>query len=381
MNSPPPAIGAWKIWQKLAVLAVALAAPAVALVIFDVTDATGGSEAMPANVRLFVAAAVGLAELALAGLLVWIISRGYARQADALLTTFERLAAGDGTARAAVVTGDEFGVVAAALNVTLDRQPAALGRTPNHGTPPGPEALQRTASTLVSGAAQHQEQVHRAADCAREIRDAANRGARAAQTAAGEIGRVREQVQAAAQSVRRLRDGLHDVERAVQSLGDLADQTSLAALNTTIQVTSAGDAGHCLKPASGEVERLAERSTETVQKIAALVQSMSAEVGSAAAALGGPAADDTGRLAAEAVQALADIGSAAVGLMDASGRAATSPRQLARSTEALARSLGQFDQFGRQAAAAANEPAANATVRDSERDPINGAPALPARPA
>src|SRR5260370_29255828 len=96
---PAPALGAWKIWQKLALAAAVLVLPALvlaALILVDSTDQT----------RVAIALGAVVAELLFAVVLVTALSRGFCQQADAMLTVFEGLAAGDDKAPAAVIASD-----------------------------------------------------------------------------------------------------------------------------------------------------------------------------------------------------------------------------------------------------------------------------------
>ena len=171
------------------------------------------------------------------------------------------------------------------------------------------------------------EQLQRLAESARDIQMAAKQGGQAVQAAATEMGRVREPAQAAMQRCQRLGESARSIEQIIQALEALADAAALSALNATIQAVNGGEAGRGLASRAGELERLAERSTEAIRQAAALVKALQIDA--------------------------ADTGSLVEQLAIATGEAE-------RQTNLAEKSVGLFGQFARQAAAGAKEVAATA---------------------
>ena len=62
---------------------------------------------------------------------------------------------------------------------------------------------------------------------------------------------------------------------------ELADRTTVLALNASIQAASAGDAGRGFAVVAEEVQRLAERATTEARRIDDLVRGIQTETGEA----------------------------------------------------------------------------------------------------
>jgi twitching motility protein PilJ len=330
---PASALGTWKIWQKLALAATVLALPALvlaALILVDSTDPT----------RVAIAFGAIVAELLFAVVLVTALSRGFSQQADAMLTVFEGLAAGDDKARATVITSDEWGVTAAALNVTLDKlqtatallheDAAALERgvLAERSRPfsaatrrlrnmigeiqqsaaqvaASAQSLQQIASALSSGSGLGHSSAGVTGDAAaadeftRQLFNATKQGTQAVQATIEGWGQFRAQAQATSQRMQRLADSAGEAGQLIQLLDDLVDRTSLAAVNATIRAASTSvaevgdvcDVSRSLGPAIGDIERLCERAADGTRKTAALIAGIAEEARAVAEAADQSAAE------------------------------------------------------------------------------------------
>ena len=92
-------------------------------------------------------------------------------------------------------------------------------------------------------------------------------------------------------------------------IGDIADRTSILALNASIQAAAAGDAGRGFAVVAEEVERLADRAADATKRIATLVRTTQNETAGTLVAM-----EDVTRevvagsaLASEAAEALVEI--------------------------------------------------------------------------
>jgi len=75
------------------------------------------------------------------------------------------------------------------------------------------------------------------------------------------------------------------VGEIVQLIGDIADRTSILALNASIQAAIAGEAGQGFAVVAEEVERLAERANEATKQIATLIKAIKNDTSEAIAAM------------------------------------------------------------------------------------------------
>jgi methyl-accepting chemotaxis protein len=92
---------------------------------------------------------------------------------------------------------------------------------------------------------------------------------------------IRENVQETARSIKRLGESSQEIGNIVQLINDIADRTSILALNASIQAAMAGDAGRGFAVVAEEVQRLAERSTNATKQIEALIQNIQGEINEA----------------------------------------------------------------------------------------------------
>ena len=99
------------------------------------------------------------------------------------------------------------------------------------------------------------------------------------------MNRIREQAQETSKRIKRLGETSQEIGQIVQLIDDIADRTSILALNASIQAAAAGEAGRGFAVVAEEVERLAVRSTEATKKIAALVKAIQGETNEAVAAM------------------------------------------------------------------------------------------------
>ncbi len=69
---------------------------------------------------------------------------------------------------------------------------------------------------------------------------------------------------------------LQKISELLALIDDIAEQTNILALNGAIQASAAGEAGRGLAVVADEVQRLAERSSNAVQRIEILIETIQA---------------------------------------------------------------------------------------------------------
>jgi len=109
---------------------------------------------------------------------------------------------------------------------------------------------------------------------AQQARETANKGYQAVSDTVEGMDRIREQVQTTSKRIKRLGESSQEVGEIVQLISDIADRTSILALNASIQASMAGDAGQGFAVVAEEVERLAERSTDATKQISMLIKAI-----------------------------------------------------------------------------------------------------------
>jgi twitching motility protein PilJ len=88
------------------------------------------------------------------------------------------------------------------------------------------------------------------------------------------MNRLRTRVQETSERIKRLGERSQEISSIVKIINDLAQRTSVLALNASIQATAAGPAGRGFVAVAEEVERLAERSATASKQIDALTKAI-----------------------------------------------------------------------------------------------------------
>ena len=187
----------------------------------------------------------------------------------------------------------------------------------------------------------------------------ARQGSQSVQNTIQGMGRIREQVQETSKRIKRLGESSQEVGEIVQLIGDIADRTSILALNASIQAAMAGDAGRGFAVVAEEVERLAERSTEATKQIDNLIRTIQNETYEAVAAMETMTNEVvTGSdLAQEAGTALDEIETVSVRLSDLIQQISLASKQQARGSETIARSMNDIAEVTQQTAAGTKQAA------------------------
>lgn len=173
------------------------------------------------------------------------------------------------------------------------------------------------------------------------------------------MNRIREQAQETAKRIKRLGETTQEIGQIVQLIDDIADRTSILALNASIQAAAAGEAGRGFAVVAEEVERLAVRSTDATKKIATLVRAIQGETNEAVAAMERSIQEVVGgsKVANQAGQSLAEIETVSVRLAELIQSISLAAKQQARGSEALARSMADINQITHNTAAGTKQTA------------------------
>ena len=248
-----------------------------------------------------------------------------------LLDELAGLADGDLTT-SATVTGDFTGAIADAINYTID-QLRVLVSSINQTSRNVSQAAEDTQATALhlAEAAEHQAQeiagassaitemamtIDQVSSNAAESAGVADRsvalantGSRVVQNTIGGMDMIREQIQETAKRIKRLGESSQEIGDIVSLINDIADQTTILALNAAIQASMAGEAGRGFAVVADEVQRLAERSGGATRQIEALVKTIQSDTHEAVTSMEQTTAEVVrgARLAEDAGVALEEI--------------------------------------------------------------------------
>jgi methyl-accepting chemotaxis protein len=205
----------------------------------------------------------------------------------------------------------------------------------------------------------------------------AQQGAKAVQDTIEGMNRIRDQVQETAKRIKRLGESSQEIGEIVQLIEDIADRTSILALNASIQAAMAGEAGRGFAVVAEEVERLADRSTQATKQISTLIKTTQSETTEAVAAMETTTREvvEGSRLADQAGQALNEIENVSNQLADLIQSISSASKQQSRGSENLARSMMEISEVTQQTAAGTRQAAVAinqlATLADQLRDSVS----------
>jgi methyl-accepting chemotaxis protein len=298
-----------------------------------------------------------------------------------LLDEVSGVAQGDLTKEAEVTT-DVTGAIADSFNYMIEQLRKIIGNVQAATLQVNTSAneIQTTADRLVEGSESQAAQITHTSQAIQEMSTSiqqvsetagvsanvaqqamanAQQGNEAVQNTIEGMNRIRDQVQETAKRIKRLGESSQEIGQIIQLIDDIADRTSILALNASIQASMAGEAGRGFAVVAEEVERLAERSTDATKKIATLVKTIQSETGEAVTAMekGIQEVVEGSKLANQAGQALGEIEAVSRKLAELIQTISQASRQQAQGSEAVTRSMTEISQITRHTAAGTKQAA------------------------
>jgi len=316
-----------------------------------------------------------------------------------LLEDVSRFADGDLT-KEAEVSEDFTGAIADAFNMTIAQLREVIRRVQDatdkvsssahtiytkaeqiaHGNESGAMGVSTVTEAIDGMAASIQavsENSTQSADVATKSLESSRQGSRAVQATIEGMTRIRERVQATAKRIKRLGESSQEIGEIVQVINDLAERTSILALNASIQAAMAGEQGRGFGVVAEEVERLAQRSARATDQIAGLVSAIQGETNETVVAM-----EETTRevvagsqLSQDAGKALGQIESISNQLAALIQSTSLSSRQQARAADDISMSMNQISEITQQTADGTKQAASSirelATLADDLRNSVS----------
>ena len=122
-------------------------------------------------------------------------------------------------------------------------------------------------------------------DVARQQQEATQQGRDAVIAVITSMDSIREQIQDTSKRIKRLGESAQEIDEIIELISDTTEQTNVLAMNASIQAAAAGEAGRGFRAVATEVQRLAERSDQSLKRIVALIRSMQADTQNAVSAM------------------------------------------------------------------------------------------------
>jgi methyl-accepting chemotaxis protein len=131
-------------------------------------------------------------------------------------------------------------------------------------------------ASVVSEQVAREEEVREAASIAYDVSiktdTSAERGAVVVKDTVATMQRIAEEVESATQGIEALGQQSHLISSIVQTIGGIAAQTNLLALNAAIEAARAGEQGRGFAVVADEVRQLAGRPSTATDEIVSVVQ-------------------------------------------------------------------------------------------------------------
>lgn len=165
-------------------------------------------------------------------------------------------------------------VSSASNNVTLrSQQVLSVANAASGQATSAAEELQQTAMALRQMGDEAQQAMTQADRAIKSTGDALQ----IVRATVNGISESRDQIRETEKRVKRLGERSQEISSVVTIIGQIAERTSVLALNASMQAVAAGDAGRGFAVVADEVKRLAENARQATQQIASLVNAIQAD--------------------------------------------------------------------------------------------------------
>jgi methyl-accepting chemotaxis protein len=257
------------------------------------------------------------------------------------------------------VTGlaDQLSTAAAQISATTEEMSANAEHQSAHTT--GVAASMEQMSANIQQASQAAQ---RGAAEAQEAGQVARQGGEVVERTITMINGIHHQAAGAAEAVRTLAGRSREISDVVILIEDLADQTNLLALNAAIEAARVGEAGRGFAVVADEVKKLAVKTTQANQQVAAFVKAIQESTESTVRGMTDIQArvQEGVELVGRAGDILGKIVGSATSVSGVIGQIASAVEEQSAATEDISQNMGGIAGSVQEAASAVSQTAQSA---------------------
>ena len=295
-----------------------------------------------------------------------LLGRQVANPLKRVQEVIEAVADGDLTVEVKVKSHDEVGLVAVAVNKTVESMRRAMGLVSNAtmelaSTSEEMAAASQEVSASVEEVASTTNQFASTLDglntnaqsvshTVQNVSDQAVQGEKALEEIVEQMRELRKSTQVLAKEVGDLGSLSNQIGNIVNVIGAIADQTNLLALNAAIEAARAGEHGRGFAVVADEVRTLAEQSAKATSEITSLINQIQGGISSTVTGMNDGAeradrtlrsVDESGRLLRSILEAVENIVDQVKEISSGLGEINNSGHEIASATEEQAASMEQ----------------------------------------
>jgi methyl-accepting chemotaxis protein len=237
-----------------------------------------------------------------ATLLAFAVVRSVLRPVSHLFRIMEGLRQGDTSLRARLDSNDEIGELGRQFDTMVEEREAIAARIKKENeelnnsiidilrsvakaaqgdltaqAPVREDITGALSDAINSMADSTAKTLARVATASHEVRAASQDGRDTVLQSSRGMNEIRSTIQETGKRIKRLGERSQEITGIVKLIDDIAERTSVLALNANMQAAMAGEAGRGFRVVADEVQRLAERSKQATDQIGKLVNTIQSE--------------------------------------------------------------------------------------------------------